>query len=109
MLYLIHFRRPYYHARHYLGYCGKGRRVLLRRLARHRRGDGAKLLRAVQRAGHAWKVVRVWPGGDRTLERRLKRWGKGKLCPLCRRARVRAAWAILDPTPRTKTVKGTCP
>ena len=79
MVYLIHFSRKLHHAGHYLGYASN----LDNRIERHRSGDGAKLLRAVQEAGIDWEVVRTWEG-DRTLERRLKRQkNAGKLCPIC--------------------------
>lgn len=83
MVYLIHFDRPYHHARHYLGYT-KG--PVERRFERHQSGDGARLLRQCNEAGIGYRVVRVWEEGDQALERKLKRMrntGK-KLCPVCR-------------------------
>lgn len=78
-VYLLHFARPYRHARHYLGYAED----LAQRLARHRSGNGARLLEVIMQAGIAWEVARTW-SGDRALERRLKRWhGSGPLCPIC--------------------------
>jgi|SRR5581483_10037482 len=80
-VYLLCFSRPYRHARHYLGYAGN----LQRRLARHRKGTGARLLEVITAAGIDWKLVRVWEDGDRTLERRLKkRKNASRLCPCCR-------------------------
>lgn len=73
MVYLVCFDRPLSHARHYLGYCNDKEESLEQRIERHRRGDGAKILRAVTQAGIGFKVVRVWEDGDRELERRLKR------------------------------------
>lgn len=79
-IYLLHFDRPYKHARHYLGWT----RDLPARIARHFSGHGSKLMRAVQRAGIGAKVVRTWPG-DRHLERALKNRKNGcRLCPECR-------------------------
>jgi predicted GIY-YIG superfamily endonuclease len=84
VIYLIHFDRPYRHARHYLGYC-RTPEDLAARLARHRAGRGARLLRVVQGAGIGWHVARTWPDGDRTRERRLKNNRNGpRYCPVCR-------------------------
>jgi len=79
-VYLLHFARPYQHARHYLGYADN----LEQRLARHRAGSGARLLAVIAAAGIDWRLVRTWPG-TRTLERRLKGRHSGvRVCPLCR-------------------------
>lgn len=79
VVYLIHFERNFSHARHYLGSTDD----LGRRLAQHRRGDGAKLMAAINRAGIDFKVARIWRGG-RTLERQLKKRHSGvRLCPIC--------------------------
>lgn len=79
-VYLIHFDRPYKHARHYIGY---SRDTVLRE-GRHRTGNGARLMRVVTEAGIGWRVVRVWQG-DRTFERSLKKRRNSKsLCPVCR-------------------------
>ncbi len=81
-VYLIHLERPYKHARHYLGWT----RNLTRRLAQHRAGTGARLLRAVNRCGIGWEVVRLWPGGPE-IERQLKVLKNSpRLCPVCMRA-----------------------
>ncbi len=78
--YLLHFDRPYRHARHYLGYADD----LDARIARHRSGDGARLVEVAAGAGIDFVVARTW-AGDRTLERRLKRRkASPRLCPVCR-------------------------
>ena len=78
-IYLIHFDRPFRHARHYLGWSSN----FTRRLGHHRRGTGANLLKHVNAAGIGWRVVRTWTG-DRHLERRLKsQGGHARLCPVC--------------------------
>lgn len=79
-VYLIHFDRPYKHARHYTGYASQ----LIRRLRHHVAGNGARLLQVVQAAGIGWRVARVWPDGDRTFERALKN-SKAipDKCPIC--------------------------
>jgi len=78
VVYLIHFDRPYKHARHYLG----SAKDLDARVEHHRRGTGAHLLRVVNQAGIGWRVVRTWPGG-RELEHRFKGLVASLLCPIC--------------------------
>ena len=79
MIYLLHFSRPLKHAKHYMGYAED----IEARLARHRSGDGARLLRAVLAEGIEFELVRTWPGG-RVFERKLKRRrDTPKLCPIC--------------------------
>jgi predicted GIY-YIG superfamily endonuclease len=89
-VYLIHFEQALHHAQHYLGFTVN----LPRRLAQHRNGTGAKLLRAVNRRGIAWDVVRIWPGGP-ALERALKSLKKSReLCPVCLQQRLCERWQI---------------
>jgi hypothetical protein len=87
MLYLIHFDRPFKHARHYLGFV-KRAEGLDARLALHRSGNGARLLRALNLAGIGWRVVKTWPDGTQAEERRLKtqRAIPRLHCPVCREA-----------------------
>ena len=82
--YLLHFERPYKHARHYLGFAED----LERRLELHRAGRGARLVEVVVAAGIGFRLVRTWEG-DRTLERILKNRhnAPARLCPLCRAER----------------------
>lgn len=85
-VYLLHFDRPYHHARHYLGFTSD----LETRLALHARPNGSshhRLMQVIHAAGIGFSVARVWPDGDRELERRLKRRKAGpRLCPLCQPA-----------------------
>lgn len=82
-VYLIHFERPFKHAKHYTGYADD----VPKRLERHRSGAGARLLRAVQAAGIGWEVAQVWPDGDKTFERKLKKQGgASRHCPVCKQA-----------------------
>ena len=79
-VYLIHFDTPYKHARHYLGWAGD----IGKRIARHQRGDGARLLEVVRAAGISWQLVRTWPDATRDVEKRLKGQHSGvRLCPIC--------------------------
>jgi hypothetical protein len=80
-VYLLHFDRPFGHARHYSGFAMPGN--LAYRMAHHRAGSGANLLRHVAAAGISWELVRTWPG-DRSSERQIKRAGHGpRYCPRC--------------------------
>lgn len=85
MVYLIHFDRPFKHARHYLG---STRLTIEERLERHRSGTGAVLLKMLQKEGIGYRVVRIWKAGtekkDRKLEKKLKRQASNvKKCPVC--------------------------
>ncbi len=84
MVYLLHFDKPYCHARHYLGYV-KAEEGLDARVKRHKRGGGSKLIKAIVQAGIGFTVVRVWPDGSQELERRLKNQKHTpRLCPICK-------------------------
>ena len=83
MIYLIHFSSPLKHAKHYLGFVEKAE-GLDNRIKKHTNGSGAKLTAAASRAGIEFTIVRVWPNGDRTFERKLKNRKEGPvLCPIC--------------------------
>lgn len=78
-VYLLHFDRPYRHAKHYLGWTLD----LDARLAEHAAGRGARLLEVVASSGIGWRLARTWPGG-RARERQIKRQGGlSRCCPLC--------------------------
>ncbi|GDY28768.1 hypothetical protein [Gandjariella thermophila] len=78
-VYLLHFDRPYEHARHYTGWTTD----LDSRLAEHATGRGARLLEVVSAAGIGWELARTWPG-TRARERQLKRQGgASRHCPMC--------------------------
>jgi len=80
-VYLICFDQRYHHCKHYIGWCEGD---VEDRLARHRRSDGARLLRALNLAGIGYKIVRTWKNVDRHFERRLKNQKNSKrFCPLC--------------------------
>jgi len=79
IVYLLHFDRPFGHARHYLGWA----KSLDARLAGHGKARGSALMRAVAAAGIGWQLARTWPG-DRHRERQLKnQGGRARLCPIC--------------------------
>ena len=80
--YLLHFDKPYKHARHYLGYT----KDLDARLQDHNwgNGSGAALTDAARTAGITFQLARVWEGATRADERKLHRQGHNpRLCPMC--------------------------
>lgn len=86
-VYLIHLEKPLCnHAQHYLGYTAL--ESVHDRLARHKRGDGAKMLRAANEQGISYQIVRTWSCTSipeaKSLERRLKNQRNApRLCPVC--------------------------
>jgi predicted GIY-YIG superfamily endonuclease len=83
-VYLIHFHTKLHRAGHYLGWASD----LDKRIERHKRGDGAAIMRAVVAKGIGFDVVRVFENVDRSFERRLKNRKKiSGLCPTCREAK----------------------
>lgn len=79
VVYLLHFTRPYRHARHYTGWTTD----LAARLDEHAAGRGARLLAVVSEAGITWSLARTW-SGTRARERQLKtQGGASRRCPLC--------------------------
>lgn len=78
-VYLLHFERPYKHARHYIGWTSD----LQSRLAEHAAGNGARLITVISEAGIGWQLARIW-SGTRARERSIKnQGGAADLCPLC--------------------------
>jgi len=79
MVYLLHFDRPYRHARHYVGFTTD----LKRRLEWHRLGKSAALMTAIKNAGIGFTVARVWHNVTVAFERRISRTSIKRWCPLC--------------------------
>lgn len=80
-VYLLHFDKPYKHARHYIGYADR----LKARLQHHEQGTGARLMQVLKENGITWQLARVWKKQDRHFERSLKnKKCTPKLCPICR-------------------------
>jgi hypothetical protein len=91
MVYLIHFAKPFHHAKHYVGFSTDAD-SLPRRIERHASGRGSKLMAAVARAGIGFHVVRTWPDATRDDERKLKNAkNTPRFCPVCRGEVRRAA------------------
>jgi predicted GIY-YIG superfamily endonuclease len=81
LIYIIHFERPLSHSSHYVGWTAVDK--FDKRMARHRRGAGAKILRAATAAGIGWRVTNVL-SGTRDDERALKNQHHTKrYCPNC--------------------------
>lgn len=82
VIYLLHFDSPLSHARHYLGFCTAYER-LDSRFEYHAKGNGSRLLAAVQERGITWRLARLWRG-TRNDERAFKNLHAAKkYCPLC--------------------------
>lgn len=95
-VYLLHFERSYYHARHYLGFTSQG---LEERIREHQSGRGARLLAVIVNAGISFELARTWRGGRR-LERRIKNLGGATdVCPMCSpAAHTRGVFRLRHPT-----------
>jgi len=80
-VYLIHFDRPYRHARHYIGSATN----LGWRIHEHQTGNGSALMAAVARAGIGWRIARTWENIPRWHEAKFHRQKNNpKLCPFCK-------------------------
>jgi predicted GIY-YIG superfamily endonuclease len=78
--YLLHFDRPYRHARHYIGWT----QDLAARLDAHLRGRGARLIEVITQAGIGFQLARTWPETTRDQEDSLKHRGDARrFCPEC--------------------------
>jgi predicted GIY-YIG superfamily endonuclease len=79
IVYLLHFTRPYAHARHYTGWTED----LFERLDQHAAGSGARLVSVAMHAGIGFVLVRTCEG-TRTTERAIKNSGGAvRFCPMC--------------------------
>lgn len=93
-VYVLCFARtPYKHARHYLGMTVL---PIADRVARHRTGRGARLLRQVLDNGGDFELADTWDCATaeeaRTFERVLKRQGGGsRCCSICNPGNGRGA------------------
>jgi hypothetical protein len=55
-VYLLHFDRPYAHAKHYIGFTDD----LTERLIQHQTGRGARLIEVIIGAGNGFTLARTW-------------------------------------------------
>jgi predicted GIY-YIG superfamily endonuclease len=82
-VYLICFDKKLHHAKHYIGF-SKTEDSIQKRLETHKKGNGSRLLNALNKAKIDYKIVRVWPDADGKFERKLKKRGESKVfCPIC--------------------------
>lgn len=80
-VYILHFDRPYHHARHYTGFAQYS---VIARLEKHLKGQGSPLVKAAVEDGITVECVRVYPEADRSFERHLKRQKNiARQCPIC--------------------------
>jgi predicted GIY-YIG superfamily endonuclease len=99
VIYMLHFDRPYRHAKHYVGWTDD----LLDRLDRHATGHGARLIAVIWQAGIGFTVVRICEG-TRNTERAIKNAGGAvRYCPACTSRPRNGHWSPMtgDFTPRT--------
>lgn len=87
-VYILHFDRPYKHARHYIGYSNDDPEKEGGRIEKHRNGQGANLTKVLKENGIGFTLDRVWVDVDRNFERRKKKSGGGsRHCTICKRAK----------------------
>lgn len=89
-IYLLHFHRPFKHARHYTGWA----KNVDSRLAEHFDGSAhsSRLVRAACQAGIGFDVARIWHNKTRNDERQMKlQGGASRRCPICQMNRAKAA------------------
>jgi hypothetical protein len=79
-IYLLHFDRPFHHARHYVGWT---ERDVSERIAEHSAGRGACLLSAISAAGIGFSVARTWPGTRHDVRALKAKKATPRLCPIC--------------------------
>ena len=98
VIYMLHFDRPYQHARHYVGWTED----LLDRLDAHARGHGARLVAVIWQAGIGFTLIRICEG-TRATERAIKHAGGAtRYCPACTPQPRNGRWPPVpgDLTPR---------
>ncbi len=85
MVYLLHFDAPLSgRANHYIGWT-QDQDTLPKRLKHHATGtSGVCIMRAVHAQKITFRLARLWQGGDKHFERKLKnRHEAPRLCPIC--------------------------
>ena len=83
MVFLLHLDRPYRHVRHYVGAIAAeahpaGVPVTIEDI------PPSPLLRAIDAAGIAYSVARVWPGDAKRKDAIQATKSVRRLCPVCR-------------------------
>jgi hypothetical protein len=93
VIYMLHFDRPYKHAKHYVGWTDD----LLDRLDHHAKGSGARLVAVIWQAGIGFTLVRICEG-TRSTERAIKNAGGAvRYCPACTLRPRNGHWAAIQP------------
>jgi hypothetical protein len=91
MIYVLHFERPYHHARHYVGFAEHDVENRVREQLTSTGRRPSPLVRAVVAAGIGVVLAAVIEG-TREDERKIKRGAKtSSVCPHCREAYLTAA------------------
>ena len=91
VIYMLHFDRPYRHARHYTGWTTD----LLDRLDQHAKGAGARLVAVIWHAGIGFTLIRICEGTRRN-ERAIKNAGGAvRFCPACTRHPWSGHWQAI--------------
>jgi len=81
-VYILHFAEKLHNAQHYVGCTNNIERRMREHL--HCYSGGSKLVRAVVKRGTEVILAKVYPYGDRNLEKRIKAIKKTSLiCPIC--------------------------
>ena len=85
-VYLLHFSAPIsprHTCQHYIGWAESWPdRIAIQRAGN---GDAARLCQVAKERGIDFIIARIWPDGDKALERRLKnQHNTRRLCPVCR-------------------------
>lgn len=82
MIYVLHFDRPFKHARHYVGFTSRKKCDV--RIEQHLSGKGSPLVRAVVAEGIEVSVSLTMEG-TRTQERAIKNQKNAAfICPICK-------------------------
>ena len=77
VIYMLHFDRPYRHARHYVGWTAD----LLDRLDQHAAGHGARLVAVIWHAGIGFTLIRICEGTRAHRTRHQERGRRGPVLP----------------------------
>jgi len=85
-VYLIHFDKKFHHARHYIGWSKEYPLNKGGRLEAHKKGNGAKILRALVQRNIGFRIVQIWHDQDGFYERKLKNYKKAStFCWKCKK------------------------
>lgn len=82
-VYLLHFDKPYKHAKHYLGFSVKHPEK--DRIPLHSKGQSrVKLMTVLFNQGIGFQVAKIWKNKERGDERKMKSGGHARRCPICK-------------------------